>query len=151
MWRRLTLDDRIIFACGLALFVDSFAPWYWTDVGGPSVSRTAWRGPGLPFAVLAVALGLGLAALVVVRARAAAGPRPFDPARAAALHLAGGALAFLAVILRMTAGRDEATWGLYLGLVLSGGLLFGGLGLWKAAGRWWPSLPDRSRPRQPSP
>ena len=54
------------------------------------------------------------------------------------------------MILRMTAGRDEATWGLYLGLVLSGGLLLGGLGLWKAADRWWPSFPDGPRSREPS-
>jgi hypothetical protein len=151
MWRRLTLDDRIILISGLALLVDSFAPWYWTDVGGPSVSRTAWHGPGLPFAVLAIALGVGLSALVVVRVRAAEGARPLDPGRAALAHLFGGGLAFLAVILRMTAGRDQATWGVYLGLVLSGGLLLGGLGLWKAAGRWWPSFPDRGGSRSASP
>ena len=94
MWRRLTLDDRIIVLCGLALFADSFAPWYWTDVGGPSESRTAWRGPGLPFAVLAIVVGLGLAALVLVRARAPEETRPFDPARAALVHVVGGAAAF---------------------------------------------------------
>jgi hypothetical protein len=151
MWRRLTLDDRIIAACGLALFLDSFAPWYWTDVGGPSVSRNAWHGPGLPFALLAIALGLGLSGLVLLRARASTGPRPADAAKTALVHLAGGAAAFLLVILRMAAGRDEATWGLYLGLILSGGLLFGGLGLWKGAGGWWPSLPDGSRKREPTP
>ncbi len=150
MWRRLTLDDRIIATSGIALFLVSFAPWYWTDVGGPSVSRNAWHGPGLPFAVLAIALGLGLAALVFVRARAAASERPPDPAKAALAHLVGGGAAFVLVILRMTAGRDQATWGLYLGLVLSGGLLFGGLGLWKAAGGWWPSFPDGPRRREPS-
>jgi hypothetical protein len=150
MWRRLTLDDRIIFFSGLALFVDSFAPWYWTDVGGPAVSRTAWRGPGLPFALLAVALGLGLAALVVVRARSAGSDHPFAPDRAALVHLVGGAVAFLAVVLRMKAGRDEATWGVYLGLVLSGGLLLGGLGLWKAAGLWWPSVPGSTPSAAPA-
>ena len=151
MWRRLTLDDRIIAACGLGLFLDSFAPWYWTDVGGPSVSRNAWHRPGLPFAVLAIALGLGLFGLVLVRARAAASDRPSDATKSALVHLVGGGATFLLVILRMTAGRDQATWGLYLGLVLSGGLLFGGLGLWKAAGGWWPSFPDGPRKREPTP
>jgi hypothetical protein len=158
MWRRLTLDDRIILISGGALLLDSFAPWYWTDVGGPSVSRNAWHGPGLPFALLAVALGVGLAGLVVVRAQSGdgdgdAGDAALDPGRTALAHLLGGGLAFLAVILRMAAGRDQATWGLYLALVLSGGLLFGGLGLWKAAGRWWPTWPERRErrgSRQPS-
>jgi len=150
MWRRLTLDERIIALCGVALLLDSFAPWYWTDVGGPTVSRNAWHGPGLAFALLAIALGVALSALVVLRARATGDGRTADPRRVALVHLVGGAAAFLLVILRMAAGRDEATWGLYLALVLSGGLFFGGLGLWKTAGRWWPTFPDGPRSREPS-
>ena len=138
MWRRPTLDDWIILACGTLLLVDSFAPWYFTDVGGTVDQRNAWHGPGLAFAVVAVLAGVALTALVVLRLRSTRDTFRPDRMRAAALYLAGGVVAFVAVIARMRAGTDEGSWGLYLALLLAGGLLLGGLGHWRTAGGRWP-------------
>jgi hypothetical protein len=145
MWRRATLDDWIILGCAALLVVDSFAPWYFSDVGGTD-RRNAWHGPGLPFAVLAIVVAVAMAALVLWRLRGPAGQERASGAervRLAGVFLLGGAVAFLAVIVRMRAGSDEGSWGLYLGLVLTGGLLFAGLGHWRTAGGRWPG--DRGR------
>jgi hypothetical protein len=127
------------------LVVDSFAPWYFSDVGGID-RRNAWHGPGLPFAVLAILLAVALAVVAVWRLRDPAREERASRAervRLAGVFLVGGAVAFLAVIVRMRVGSDEGSWGLYLALVLTGGLLFAGLGKWRTAGGRWPG--DRGR------
>jgi hypothetical protein len=159
---RLSIDEWIILGSGVALLLVSFAPWYWTDVGGPVDQRSAWQGPGLPFALLGILIAEVMAGLVVARMAGARVAVTIDPRRWGTLHLGGGVVAFLAITARMLAGSDQGTWGLYLGLLLAGGLLLGGLGVWKATGGWWPALlgdgsdgssrRGHSRdPRQPAP
>ncbi len=137
---RPSIDEWIILTCGGLLLVVSFAPWYWTDVGGTVDQRTAWQGPGLVFALLGILAAEIMAFLVVARMTGTTAASTIDAKRWGTIHLAGGVVAFLAIVARMLAGSDQGTWGLYLGLLLTGGLLLGGLGTWKSSGGWWPSL-----------
>ncbi len=148
---RPSIDEWIILTCGGLLLVVSFAPWYWTDVGGTVDQRTAWQGPGLVFALLGILTAEIMAFLVAARLAGTTAASTIDAKRWGTIHLAGGVVAFIAIVARMVAGSDQGTWGLYLGLLLTGGLLLGGLGTWKSSGGWWPKLltgggPELSRP-----
>jgi hypothetical protein len=118
-------------ASGLALFIFMFFPWYGIDIGIGSDDFSAWTAFDFIdlLLFLAAALAISLAA-----ARAAGAMPPNLPASPGMIVAAAGALAALLVLYRILElpGPDVEgveigrKVGVYLGLIASLGIAFGG-------------------------
>jgi hypothetical protein len=116
---------KIAGAAAVLLIIVLFFPWYGTGIEGfADITVTAWRA----FSWIDIFLFLiGLAVVGVVGAIASdrAVPLPVEPATAVT---ALGALAFVLILYRFlnTPGDLDPRYGLFLGLLASGGIAVGG-------------------------
>jgi hypothetical protein len=137
--RRVRIADRVTGACGLALLLLLWAPWYAVSDG----SLNAWSALGLIDLWLALTALLAISVPIVTAARdTTAVPVAVDVVCAVV-----ATLALLLVLLRLlfvpdgdvVTGRD---WGVWLGALAT-------LGLFAAA---WLAVRDESAPRlRPAP
>jgi hypothetical protein len=131
---KLTLGARIAAASGVALLIVMFLPWYGVEVSSLSIgeSANAWE----VFSVIDIVLFLaGLIAVAVVLAKAV-GALPALPAPAGTIIAAVGALALVLVVYRLVDSPAPGDLpdsievsrkvGLFLGLLASAGIGFGG-------------------------
>jgi hypothetical protein len=126
--RQLTTGGMIVAGTGVAFLVDSLIPWHRTcfELLGNStcVSENAW---GTPFSLLASLLVLALVAEVIAvqlmdQKLPAVGTLTWAQIR---LGAAGAVLAL--VVLQLLVGDNGLgrSFGLFIGLVLAAGLLYG--------------------------
>ena len=131
--KKLTPGEMTTAISGVLLLVFSFFHWYGIDVGLASFNRNGWQGPNGFFSIIAILLGIILAAHVIVEKLGGVElPERLGSVGWGVMHLAGGAVAFLFVLLKVALGGDYLTasldrkLGLWLGLIASAGLLAGG-------------------------
>jgi hypothetical protein len=149
--RRLRLGEQIAGASAVLLFIDMFLAWYSgvdvsANVLGRSVSRTvggdvsAWSAFGLLDLFLLLVILVTLA-LVVLKATQRS---PALPVAASVIVTALGALAFLLVLFRVIdppnadygfgSASANVTYGIFLGLILTAGIAYGGFRSMKEEG-----------------
>jgi hypothetical protein len=136
--KKLTPGEMTTAVSGVLLLVFSFFHWYGLDakVAGHTVAsfnRNGWQGPNAFFSVIAIILGIILAAHVIAEKLGGVDlPDRLGSVGWGVMHLAGGAVAFVFVLLKALLGGDYFTAsldrkiGLWLGLIASAGLLVGG-------------------------
>jgi hypothetical protein len=121
------------------LLVFSFFHWYSVsvDIGAfhASASRNGWQSPGALWGILAILLGIVLAAHVIVEKLSGVDlPERLGSVGWGVVHLAGGTLAFLFVLIKLLNESSNTAFGFYLGLIASAGLAIGGYLMAREAG-----------------
>jgi uncharacterized membrane protein len=131
---KLTTGDKIIGVSGILLFIFSFFHWLGYDVGPLSVAQSAWSFTILWIAVL---LGVLLVAYVIGKAAGVAMP-DLGSVTWDQIVLGVAGLVFLLILIKLIAGPSahgvnlssvgiskSRKIGIFLGLIASGGMLFG--------------------------
>lgn len=125
--KELTLGEKIIVAAGVVLLIDSFLPWYSIDISIFHYSRNGWQAPNSFLSLFAILLGIAMAAQVLVsRLGVAQMPDRLGSLGWGMVHLIAGGVAFLFVLLKWLNNTDWTAFGLYLGLLSTAALAFGG-------------------------
>ncbi len=137
--KKLTPGEMTTAISGIVLLVFSFFHWYSVSYSiGPisgSVSRNGWQSPGAIWSILAVLLGVILAAHVIVEKLANVDlPDRLGSVGWGIMHLAGGVLAFVFVIIKLLNESSDMAFGFYIGILASAGLAVGGYLMAKEAG-----------------
>ncbi len=101
--KKLTPGEIVTAASGVALLIFSFFHWYSVDLGPfGTYSRNGWQSPGAFWSILAILLGIVLAAHVIVEKLSGVDlPDRLGSIGWGVVHLAGGALAFLFLIIKL--------------------------------------------------
>jgi hypothetical protein len=135
--KKLSPGEITTAVSGVLLLIFSFFTWYGYDFGPlGSISQNAWQRPGAFWSIIAVLIGVVLAAHVIVEKMGGLElPERLGSVGWGVVHLAGGALAFIFVIIKAASsdGLDRKI-GLWAGLLFSLGLLVGGYLMAKEAG-----------------
>jgi 4-amino-4-deoxy-L-arabinose transferase-like glycosyltransferase len=128
---KLSPAERIIALCGAALLILSIFPWFGFGADPFEIRQDAWDNP---LTLLAVIIGVVMAAQVIA-ARSTKAKTP-PKVKWGQVHLVLGAVAFGLVLLQYLIGDEysapgisidlERKAGLFLGLLASAGLAYGG-------------------------
>jgi hypothetical protein len=134
--KKLTPGEITTVASGVVLLVVSFFHWYSVDFGVlGSVSRNGWQSPGAFWSIVAILIGIVLAAHVIVeKLNGIDLPERLGSIGWGGVHLAGGAIAFLFLIIKVINHTSNSAIGLWLGLLCGAGLAVGGYLMAKEAG-----------------
>ena len=128
----LKTGEKIILIAGAVLFVAGFLPWYSIDLGVVSLSRNAWQSPGALWSTLPVLIGLAMFGVIAVKAFTdVVLPDNLAGQSWAKVHLAGGALAFLSVIIKFVNESSYMGYGFYLGFLAAAALAVAGYLMFK--------------------
>jgi len=118
--------DRMILIAGLVFFVDSFLPWYGAGFSGLglhlSVTISGWSSGGL--AVLAILFAL--ADMVFAAARVLGANLNLGEIKDGLVYILLGGGAFLFTLLRLLTQVHYTKYGLYIALIASAFLAYGG-------------------------
>lgn len=135
--KELTLGEKIIVAAAVVLFIDSFLPWYSIDISIFHYSRNGWQAPNSFLSVVAILLGVAMAAQVLVsRLGTVDMPDRMGSLGWGMVHLIAGGVAFLFVVIKWLNNTDFTAYGLYLGLISTAALAFGGFTVAKERGEF---------------
>jgi uncharacterized integral membrane protein len=134
--KKLTPGEMVTAISGILLLIFSFFHWYAVDLGPfGTFSRNGWQSPGAIWSVLAIILGIVLAAHVIVQKLANIDmPERLGSVGWGVVHLAGGALAFIFILIKWVSNTSNTSIGLYLGLICAAGLTVGGYLMAKESG-----------------
>jgi len=134
--KKLTPGEMLTAACGVLLLIFSFFPWYGVDLGAfGEFNRNGWQEPDAFFSIIAIILGVVLAAHVIVEKLGNVSlPDRLGSVGWGITHLAGGAVAFIFVLLKWIMNTDFTKFSLYLALLFTFGLAVGGYLMAKEAG-----------------
>jgi len=139
--KKLSPGEMTTGVSGVLLLVFSFFSWFGVDTPVGDFTRNGWQAPKAFLSIVAILLGIILAAHVIVEKLTGVElPERLGSIGWGVMHLAGGGIAFLFVLLKAIFGGDYFTvsldrkFGLWLGLIASAGLLVGGYLMAKEAG-----------------
>jgi hypothetical protein len=143
--KKLTPGEMIIGVSGVLLLIFSFFTWY--GVGGGSVqigtqsididgvSFNGWQRPSAFLSIVAILIGIVMAAHVIVNKLAGVEmPERLGKIGWGVFYLAGGAIAFVFVLIKFIGNTDATKIGIYVGLLTTLGLLVGGFLVAKETG-----------------
>lgn len=140
-FQALSIGEKIILIAGAVLFISGFLPWYSIDLGVVSLSRNGWQSPGAFWSIIPAFVGLAMAGVIAVKTFTdVALPDDIAGQSWAKVHLAGGALALLSVIIKFINENSYLGYGFYLGFLAAAALAVGGFLLFKEEGGMLPSL-----------
>lgn len=125
---KLTLSDKIIGATGIVLIIDLIAlPWHDVDLGIlGSETRTAIQSPNGFYGVLALLLTLAVVGVTALRVFSPDTKLPELPISwNQAIFFAAAATAAL-LLLKLIVETDFLGFGSWLGILLAGGMAYGG-------------------------
>ncbi len=146
-FQALSLGEKIILVAGVVLLIASFLPWYRVSAFGFTFSANGWQAPGALWSMLAVFIGLAMAGVV--------GAKTFTdiqlPANLggqswARVHLAGGVLALLLVVIKFINENNSMSFGFYLGFLCAIALAAGGALMFRDEGGTIPGMPSSDGP-----
>jgi hypothetical protein len=145
---KLTLGDKIAGICGVLLLIGLlFLPWHSVDLGfGVDYTRRAIQSPNAFWAWLAFLCTAGVVAIIIVD-RLTEADLPELPIGyyqlAFFLSIAAGAL----LLLKLVVETDALGWGVWVNLILAGGMIYGGFLIFQGGGE--PSSSSGGTPPQP--
>jgi hypothetical protein len=151
--KKLTPGEVTTAVSGVLLLVFSFFHWYSVDLGPfGSVSRNGWQSPDAFWGVIAILLGIVLAAHVIMEKLTGVElPERLGSVGWGVVHLAGGAIAFVFILIKWLMNTDYTAIGLWLSLIAAAGLTAGGYLMAKEAGELPGSLGGTSGGSAPPP
>jgi hypothetical protein len=126
--RQLTTGGTIVAATGVVFLLDSFLPWHRLCLSLPGAkvcgSHNAWH---TAFSLLATLLVVALVAEVVAVQVLDRGLPPVGNFTWSQVRLVVAGAAFVLVVIQLLVGDNglNRSYGLFLGLLLSAGLLYG--------------------------
>lgn len=133
---KLTLGEMVTAAAGLLLLIFGFFKWYGggsvslgdlgdIDLGGFSLN--GWEAPNSFFSIIAILIGIAMAAQIIATKLANVKlPEKLGALGWGLLHLILGTVAFVFVLLKFIMDTSGTKFGIYGGLIASGGLMVGG-------------------------
>ena len=126
--KKLTPGETTTAVSGVVLLIFSFFHWYSVDLGPfGSVSRNGWQSPDAFWSVIAILIGIVLAAHVIVeKVGGVELPERLGSVGWGIVHLAGGVIAFLFILIKWLSNTDFTAFGLYVSLIAAAGLAVGG-------------------------
>ena len=147
--KKLTPGEITTVASGVLLLIFSFFHWYSVDLGPfGSVSRNGWQSPDAFWSVIAIIIGIVLAAHVIVQKLANVDmPERLGSVGWGVVHLAGGLIAFVFILIKWLSNTDFTAFGLYAGLICAAGLAVGGWMMAREGGELPAQLGDRKSTR----
>ena len=131
---KLTPGEKVVLAAGAVLLIDLlFLPWHNIDLGIiGSVSRSAVESPNAFWGVLALLLTAAMVAVVVVTRFTSAKLPDLPIPLGRAMFFAGAAVAVL-LLIKLVSETDFLGFGAWLGILLAGGVAYGGFLMRKEA------------------
>lgn len=134
--KKLTPGEITTAVSGVVLLIFSFFKWYSVDLGPfGSVSRNGWQSPSAFWGIVAILIGVVLAAHVIVEKLTGVDlPDRLGSVGWGVVHLAGGAIAFLFILIKWLTNTSYTAFGLYISLLAAAGLAVGGYLMAKEAG-----------------
>lgn len=135
--KKLSPGEWVTAVAGVLLVVFSFFKWYSIDFGGPfgEFSRNGWQAPDAFWSVIAIIIGIVLAAHVIVEKLAGLElPERLGSVGWGVVHLAGGVIAFVFILIKWLMNTDFTAFGIYAGLISAAGLAVGGFLMAKERG-----------------
>jgi hypothetical protein len=134
--KKLTPGEITTAVSGVLLLVFSFFHWYSVDLGPfGTFSRNGWQSPGAFWGIIAILIGIVLAAHVIVEKLTGVElPERLGSVGWGVVHLAGGAIALLFLLIKLLNQSDNTAIGFYLGILAAIGLTVGGYLMAKEAG-----------------
>lgn len=131
--RTTTAGEKVIVVSAIVLLVASTRPWFRLELVGRAgrsfgdLHRNGWQDPWAPLSLTAVVIGVALGTVVVAKALGAEElPDRLGPFGWGHVYLAGGVLAFAAVLAKGFGTAGDATPWFQVGLAATGGLVGGG-------------------------
>ncbi len=151
-FQALSLGEKIILIAGVALFIIGFLPWYSVDLGLVSLSRNGWESPGAFWSIVAVIIGLGMSGVVALKTFTDVElPKDIAGQSWARIHLAGGVVAFLFIVIKFINENDFLGFGFYLGFLAAAALAVGGGLMFRDEGGTLPGMPSNDGPADSPP
>lgn len=126
---KLSLSDKIIAATGIVLIIDLlFLPWHSIDLGpfGGSVTRSGVESPNSFWGVLALLLTIAVVAVTLVRVLKPETKLPDLPVTWDRAIFFGAAATLVLLFLKLVMETDALGFGAWLGILLAGGMTYGG-------------------------
>jgi hypothetical protein len=124
----LSIGEKIILPAGVVLFILGFLPWYSVDLGPlGSFSRNGWESPGSIWSILAILVGLAMAVVVGLKASGTVAiPDNVGGFTWPKIHLGGGVLALVLVLIKFLNENNSMGFAFYLGIIAAAALAAGG-------------------------
>ncbi len=146
-FQALSLGEKIILVAGVVLFICGFLPWYSIDFGPFSATRNGWQSPGAFWSIIAVVIGLAMSGVITVKTFTDMKlPADIGGQSWARIHLAGGAIALLFIIIKFINENDFLGFGFYLGFLAAAALAAGGALMFRDEGGTLPGMPPSDGP-----
>jgi hypothetical protein len=133
--KKLSPGEMIIAVSGILLLVFSFFKWYGAsgeaadlaEALGVRSSSNGWQSPSAFLSIVAILIGIVMAAYVISTKLAGMElPERLGSVGWGVFLLAGGAIAFIFVLIKWISNTDGTKIGIYLGLLSTAGLAVGG-------------------------
>ncbi len=120
----LSIGEKIILVAGVVLFIVGFLPWYKVSHGP---SWNAWSEFDAFWSILAILIGLAMAAVIVLKNFATVEiPDNVGGFTWPKIHLGGGVVALVFLLIKFLSNNDYTAFGLYLGIIAAAALAVGG-------------------------
>jgi hypothetical protein len=125
----LSIGEKIIIVAGVVLFILGFLPWYSVDLGTfGSYTRNGWESPGAIWSILAILVGLAMAGVIAVKTFGTATiPDNVSGFTWPKIHLGGGVLALVLVLIKLANESSYLGFAFYIGIIAAAALAVGGL------------------------
>lgn len=147
-FQALSLGEKIILVAGVVLFIVGFLPWYSFDLGPfGSVTRSGWQSPGALWSMLAIFIGLAMSGVITAKTFTDV-KLPDDIAGQswARIHLGGGVIALLFIIIKFLNHTGDLSFGFFIGFLAAAALVVGGGLMFRDEGGTLPGMPSNDGP-----
>jgi uncharacterized protein (DUF486 family) len=130
--KKLTPGEMTIAISGIVLLIFSFFKWYGVEIkiAGQTIasaSKNGWGAPDAFFSIVAILIGVVMAAQVIATRLAGVQlPERLGSIGWGLIHLAGGVIAFVFLLIKWLGNTDFTKFALYVSVLASLGLAVGG-------------------------